>query len=223
MKPTLSIVFFLKVNLVNCQTSNYENKIVKEFTQMSILEAPFMVNEIIEIYKEDTLFVKKAFKHSIFDRTEYTLYCYNVCSAFFHNTLLEKKNDRNKEVIEKIISELDYDKNIIKPQISWARIFETCQSCPFGEYPDEMMFYFKFSILFMGEEEIKSMVQDEDRRQWKYVLEDIKYGDAFTLYKEGNYKQYVIDRRMANYIIDKWKLSEAKEVQKLITVYKSLI
>jgi len=223
MRSTFFILLILTVNISSCQSVNYDKRIVEEVSSISVLEAPFMIDEIIEIYKKDSLIVTKAFNKEIFNRTDYTLYCYNVCAGFFYNELQENSNIENKLIIDKIVEELDYEKDLSNPQINWAKVFETCQSCPFGEYPDEMIFYFKFSLLFMGEEEIIAMTKDEDGKQWKYVLEDIKYGDVFTLNKEENYKQYILDRRMASYIIEKWKDSDIKEIQDLITVYKSVM
>jgi len=223
MKSTLFILLVLIVNLSRCQTADYDKKLVEGVSSVSILEAPFMVNEIIEIYKKDSLIIKRAFNSKMFNRTEYTLYCYNVCADFFYKKLIEAKNSENREIIDRIISELNYNKNYIKPAIDWARVFESCQTCPFAEYPDELIFYFKFSIIFMSEEEIKAMIKDEEGKQWKYVLEDIKYGDAFTLNKEDNYIQYVLDRRIASYIIKKWKDSKIPEVQELIVTYKSVM
>jgi hypothetical protein len=53
------------------------------------------------------------FNKEIFDRTEYTLYCYNVCADFFYDRLMDKRNSKNEEVIDKIISDLNYEKNIL--------------------------------------------------------------------------------------------------------------
>ena len=223
MKPTLSILLVLIVNLASCQTAKYDKVIVEKFTTMSVLDAPFMIDELIEIYKKDTLCIKKAFNSSIFDRTEYTRYCYNVCAEFFSKKLLEKKNSENGEIIDKIISDLDYNKSIIKPQINWETVFKTCQACPFGAYPDERFFYFKFSVMYMGEKEIKQMINYENGQQWKYALMAIKGGDSFTLSMDENYTQYVLDRRIASYIIERWKDSEIPEVQDLISTYKSVI
>jgi len=223
MKPTLSILLVLITSLASCQTVNYDKKIVEKTSAVSILEAPFMVNEIIEIYKKDSLIIKRAFNSEIFDRTEYTLYCYNVCAGFFYKKLIENKNSENREIIDKIISELDYSKNIIKPQINWETVFKTCQTCPFGAYPDERFFYFKFSVMHMGEKEIKQMINYENGQQWRYALMAIKGGDSFTLSKEENYTQYVLDRRIAFYIIERWEDSDIPEVQDMISTYKSVM
>jgi hypothetical protein len=224
MKTKVFILLVFAANFSYCQpVANYDKRIVESVYSISVLESPFMVDEIIEIYKKDSLIVKRAFSSEIFNRTEYTLYCYNVCADFFYNKLLERKNSGNSEIINKIISELDFKKASAKPDIDWAKIFESCQTCPFAEYPDELFFYFKFSIIYMNEKEIKAMIKDEDGDQWKYALMAIRGGDAFTLNKEENYTQYVLDRRMASYIIERWKDSDIKEVQDLIAAYKSVM
>jgi hypothetical protein len=80
---TFFILLISAVNLTYCQTPNYDKRIVEEIASVGVLEAPFMVNELIEIYKKDTLVIKKTFNKEIFERTEYTRYCYDVCSDFF--------------------------------------------------------------------------------------------------------------------------------------------
>ncbi|QKG79903.1 hypothetical protein [Tenuifilum thalassicum] len=224
MKTKLLILFVLAVNFSFCQAvADYDKKIVDNYSrdEVGILEAPFMINELIEIYKKDSLIVKRIFNREVFNRTQYNLYCYNVCADFFYKKLIERRNDKNKKIIDKIISELDYDRNIVKPQIDWSRIWETCLTCPFGEYPDDRFFFFQFSIMFMGELEIKQMASDGE--QWGYMLEDIKYGEFFELNKEKKYLKYVLDRRKAKYIIERWKDCDIKEMQELIAIYKSLM
>lgn len=224
MKTKMFILLVFAANFSYCQpVTKYDKKIVEGVSSISVLEAPFMIDEMVEIYKKDSLIVKRAFNKEVFNRTEYTLYCYNVCADFFYKRLTEKRNNENKVLVDKMISEIDYDKNIVKPQIDWSKVFETCQTCPFAEYPDELVFYFKFSIIYMNEEEIKAMIKDEDGDQWKYALMAIQGGDTFTLNKEENYKQYVLDRRIATYIIEKWKDSEIPEVQEMVAVYKNVI
>lgn len=67
----------------------------------------------------------------------------------------------------------------------------------------------------------KAIVKYDDGKQWDYILEDIKYGDLFTLTKEEDYFHYVLDRRMALYIIKKWNNTKIPEVQEMIATYKS--
>lgn len=211
------------MSLVQCQEIKYDKKIVKDYQSIEILNTPFMINELIEIYKIDSLVIKRVFNKKTFDRTQYTLYCYNVLADFFAKELLVKKNNENSAIIDRILSDIDYQKTINKPQIDWSNVFRTCQTCPFGEYPDERFFYFKFSIMFMSETEIKSMINYKNGEQWKYALEDIKYGDSFTLRKEENYNNYILDRRIANYIIEKWKYCDIPEIHELIATYKSVM
>lgn len=224
MRTKVFILLLLIANLSYCQPlAEYDKRIVENYSAVGVLEAPFLINELIEIYQRDSLIIKRIFNKEIFNRTQYTLYCYNICADFFHNRLIEKRNNENKVIVDKMISEIDYDKNVIKPQIAWSNVFKTCLTCPFGEYPDDRFFYFQFSIMFMEKQEIKEMIEYGNGSQWKYALMAIQGGDAFTLNKEENYKQYVLDRRIANYIIDRWKDSDIKEIQELIAVYKSLL
>jgi len=223
MKTMAFILFLFITQLSYCQSNDeYDEKIVENYSRVGILRAPFMINELIEIYKKDTLIIKKLFHKDAHNRTEYTLYCYNVVADFFYKRLIEHRNDKNKAIIDKMILDLDYDKNIVKPQIDWSNVFKSCFTCPFADYPPGISFYIKFSIMFMGEQEIKEMIRYENGEQWRNMLEDIKYGDLFELDKR-NYVQYVIDRRIARYIIERWKDSKIKEVQDLIAVYKSVM
>ncbi|HOP05297.1 MAG TPA: hypothetical protein PLE67_12545 [Tenuifilaceae bacterium] len=74
-----------------------------------------------------------------------------------------------------------------------------------------------------GEMELNQMAKYSNGEQWEYMLEDIKYGDLFALKEEENYIQYAIDRRIAKYIIEKWKDSHIPEVQDLIAAFKSVM
>ncbi len=224
MKIMVFILFFLFTQLSYCQSNDeYDYKIVENYSDLGVLEAPFMINELIDIYKKDSLIIKRKFNRDAHNRTEYTIYCYNVVADFFYKRLLEYRNSKNKAIIDKMISDLDYDKNIIKPQIDWSNVFRVCLTCPFGEYPSDEYFYIQFSLMFMGEQEIKEMIRYNNGEQWKFTLMAIEGGDLFTLTKEDNYARYVLDRRTAKYIIERWKDSKLKEVQDLIAVYKSVM
>lgn len=224
MRTMTFILILLVTQLLYCQSNEeYDEKIVENYSDLGVLEAPFMINELIEIYKKDSLVIKSIFNRETHNRTEYTLYCYNVVADFFYKRLLANRNSKNKVIIDKILSDLDYDKNIVKPQIDWANVFKCCFTCPFGEYPPDRFFYFQFSIMFMGEQEVKEMIRYKNGEQWRYALMAIKGGDSFTLTKEDNYARYVLDRRTARYIIERWKDSKIKEVQDLIAVYKSVM
>jgi hypothetical protein len=219
-------LLILTVNISSCQnrqTSTYDKRIVEKPSAIGVLGAPFMVDEIIEIYKKDSLVVKRTFNSEAFSRTKYTRYCFDVCVKFFHDKLMEKRSRENSAMIDRIISDLNFAGVPQKPDINWARIFESCLTCPFAEYPDELFFYFKFSLMHMNEKEIIEMIKNEDGEQWKYALMAIKGGDSFTLNKEENYQQFILDRRIANYIIERWKNSNIKEIQELIAVYKSIM
>jgi len=224
MKTKIFILFLFITNIFNCQTIKYyDEKIVENYSSVGIMEAPFMINELIDIYKKDSLIIKKIFNKEVFSRTKYTLYCYNVISDFFHKNLMENIDNENKLIISRMIDELDYDREIVKPKIDWSKVFETCLNCPFGEYPNDRFFYFKFSIIYMGEQEIKEMIKDSNGEQWRYALMAIEGGDSFTLNKDENYTKYVLDRRIANYVIERWKDCKIKEVQELISVLKSVM
>jgi len=224
MKTMAFILFLFIAQFSYCQSNDeYDEKIVENYSRVGILRAPFMVNELIEIYKKDTLIIKKLFHKDAHNRTKYTLYCYNVVADFFYKRLIEHRNDKNKAIIDKMIFDLDYDKNIVKPQIDWSNVFRACSTCPFADYPPGTFFYFQFSIMFMGEQEIKEMIRYKNGEQWRYALMAIEGGDSFTLTKEENYARYVLDRRTARYIIERWKDSKIKEVQDLIAVYKSVM
>lgn len=220
MKIKFFILLILVIKFSYSQNSNLDNILIKNYNTVGILEASFMIKELAEVYKNDLLVIKRIFNRNVYNRTEATIYCYNVCANFFK----DKANELNEmKLASKIVSDLDYDKELKKPEVDWENVYKTCKTCPFGEYPDERFFYFKFSILFMGKEEIKKMIDYNNGQQWKYALLAIKGGDSFALSEDDGYAQYILDRRIATYIIDRWKDSKIPEIQKLIETYKSVM
>ena len=91
MKTKLFILLSISMNLAQCQELKYDKKIVEDYQSIEILNTPFMINELIEIYKADSLVIKRVFNRKAFDRTQYTIYCYNVIADFFAKELLIKK------------------------------------------------------------------------------------------------------------------------------------
>jgi len=223
MKTRLLIILALFANFAYSQQNDFNKRIVDEVNRFGIIEASFSIPEIIEIYKKDTLIIQRTFNEKAFDRTEYTKFCFSVCVENFRKEILKHKNEINKEIIEKILSEISNIKTETKPVINWSEVFKTCQTCPFGAYPDERFFYFRFSIIFMTTTEIKQMIDYENGQQWKYALMAIKGGDSFILSEEDNYIQYILDRRIATFAVEKWKDSEVLEIKNLISTYRSVL
>jgi len=48
-------------------------------------------------------------------------------------------------------------------------------------------------------------------------------GDSFTLKKQSIYGDDVLHRRIASYIIERWKDSKINGIQELLTLYKSIL
>ncbi len=64
MKSRFLILLVTWVSFSYCQTPIVDKNIIENYTSVSILDAPFLIDEIVEIYKKDTLCIKKAFDRS---------------------------------------------------------------------------------------------------------------------------------------------------------------
>ena len=67
-------------------------------------------------------------------------YMYNMLADSLSRKLLRIKNEQNQFVIDRIIKELDYDKNYTKPKVDWGRVHSVCETCPFGDSPPDLLF-----------------------------------------------------------------------------------
>lgn len=172
--------------------------------------AIFATGEIIQIYKKDTTFISKLFNYSVYKNKEGKRYIYNLIVDLFYKKLLDIKNETNEKIVDEIIKKLKYDKNYTKPDVDWGRVHSNCAKCPFGDSPPDYFFYQGFTVIHMGIEELQPMIDYENKQQWKYFLDDLQYGDVFSLTNPLN-------RRVFNHIIAKWKHSKNKDIQELVT------
>ena len=83
-------------------------------------ESVFAVKEIVEICKYDTTFISKLFNKNAFNKKIADKYIYNMLADSLSRKLLRIKNEQNQFVIDRIIKELDYDKNYTKPKVDWG-------------------------------------------------------------------------------------------------------
>lgn len=224
------VLFILLVIVLVISSSQrvekYSKSIVEDFLNdklwVSLVEIPFMVDELVEIYRKDSLVIRKYFQKDVYSRTVYTRYCYNVVSDTLVNRLRKRMKGSDSLMIVKMIKDIDYDKNYVKPKIDWSNVYKTCFTCPFGEYPPDRFFYIKFSLIYMGEQEIKEMIRYKNGEQWGYVIEAIEGGDLFWLDKNNKLKS-IVDNRVVKYIIEKWSNSNIEEVKEMIRSLEEIL
>ncbi len=228
------IRLFAVITLIFCNSAilksqdkyfiNYSETLATTQELKEIYKYAFMANEFISLIRIDSNLIKNyVFNRENYMRTKGEEYYYDMSINLLKNKLLGAENDTNKNVVETIISYLPTNAHPEKPNVGWEKVFNTCQTCFFGTYPADRFTYFNFSLIFMGETEIKEMINYENGQQWKYALMAIKGGDSFNLEKGSKYGDDILDRRIAAYIIEKWKNCEIPEVQELIKTYKSVM
>lgn len=218
----LSIVVMLIFSITNLNSQvnreclNFCNALAKSNELKEIYKYCFMTEEFVYLCKTDTSIINHSiFKRENYVRTQGEEYYYDMSINMLKKKLEKLSNIENQKVIEKIFATMTTQEMPSKPNINWGKVFETCQNCYFGTYPADRFTYFNFSLIFMTEEEINEMINYEEGVQWKYALMAIKGGDSFALNKSQNGNN-VLDKRIAIYIIDRWKGCNLPEVQELI-------
>lgn len=203
---------------------NYSETLSKTKDLKDIYKYAFMPIEFIEQIKNDSSLIENnIFKRENYKRTKGEEYYYDVSINFLKYNLLRVMNESNQNYIKWIFSHFKTEENPKKPNVDWGIIFETCQTCYFGSYPADRFAYFNFSLVFMGENEIKKMISYDKGEQWKYAIMAIKGGDSFTIKKNSKYGDDILDRRVANYIVERWENSKIPEIQELVTTYKNVM
>jgi len=180
-----------------------------------------MPEEFIVLTRKDSNLIKNSiFKRENYTRTTGEEYYFDMSINLLKKNLQKNVNHENQIYIESLLSQLKTNESPLKPNVDWGSVFEVCQTCFFGTYPADRFTYFNFSLIFMSEEEIREMINYENGEQWKYALMAIKAGDSFTLEKNSEYGDDVIDRRIASFIIKKWEDCKIPEIKKLIETFK---
>jgi len=230
MKNNLAILSLLIINIyfLNGQDQNnfYEYNVILSANKdlKPLYKYAFMPEEFVNILKKDSNFINHyIFNRENYKRTKGEEFYYDTSIKFIKKKLTEILNDSNKNQILRIVAKLETIEDIYKPKVDWGKIFETCESCFFGTYPEDVNTFFTFSLIFMAEKEILEMINYDNGEQWNYALMAIQGGDSFTVQKNSKYGNDILDRRIASYIIDRWKDSNIPEVQKLIEVYRSVM
>ena len=204
----------------SCNTQQYNKDIVanyKHYYDLSRKEFPFIARELVEIYKSDTTIITNYFVRNRECRSSVDLYINDMCANALGDSLLKIRDDKNCAIIDKMLSEI----NIVRPQkpnLDWGNVYLCGDNCPFGDYPPDVYWNVEFSLVYMTEFEIKQMIAFEKGEQWGYVLQDVLCGDCFEGFLSTDSGKREIDRRIKQYLINKWSPCQIPEVQELVKV-----
>lgn len=190
---------------------------------VSYIELPFIVDEVLAIYEADTTIISEHYidiPAKVRDKHLGYLYLHDMGVNAMVDSLNKRRNVYTSLKIDKIISELHYIPPVV-PNVDWRNLFSVCESCPFGEYPPDAYEVFKAALVFVGEKEIRQAIQAENGEQWKYALEDIANGSIYFEGKSNANRE--IDRRIIQFLIDKWSPCQIPEVQQLVSVLKEVL
>ncbi|MCQ2226987.1 MAG: hypothetical protein MJZ01_03630 [Bacteroidales bacterium] len=201
------------------------NSDILEASRLSVsyIELPFMVDEVLAIYEIDTTIISKHYVNlSDKDRQSHLgyRYLYDMGVNAMVDSLNKRRNVYNASKIDKIISEL-HSRKAIAPNVDWIELFSVCDVCPFGEYPPDSYSMFKAALVFASETEIRQTILSENGKQWEYALEDIAEGSIYFVGKDDANRE--IDRRIIQFLIDKWSPCQIPEVQQLVSVLKEVL
>jgi hypothetical protein len=228
LKITIITSILVNALILNAQNHEYYKKYSETLSTTKqlkeIYKYAFMAEEFVTLCMKDTSLIEHyIFKRENYSRTKGEEYYYDMSMNMLKSNLMKLVDKNNQDVINLIISKLHTIVEPKKPDVNWGKIFEVCETCYFGTYPADIYTYFNFSLIFMSENEIIQMIKYSNGEQWKYALMAIKGEDSFTIKMNSKYGEDILDRRIATYIIERWKDSKIKEVQELIKVYRSVM
>lgn len=218
-----SILLF--IGIISCIFSNAQNLSIvagyKHYYDLTQIEFPFIYKELFNIYKFDSAFVYGHFikNRQSKDLNDVDLYMNDMCAKALKDSLLKLSNDVESKEFDRIMTFLG---NIEprNPNVNWNGVFQICDECPFGDMPTDVIWNVKFSLIYMSEAEINQMINYKNGEQWNFVLLGIKNGDYFTGLNSIDKGLIEIDRRVMQFLIDKWSPCQIPEVQELVKVLK---
>lgn len=219
MKRIFLLIIGLSVSCF-CNAQQYNKDIVanyKQYYNLSQKEFPFIARELVEIYKSDTTIITNHFVRNRESCSSVDLYINDMCANALGDSLLKIRDDKNCAIIDKMLSKI----NIVrpkKPDLDWGDVYLCCDECPFADYPPEVYWNQEFSLIYMTEYEIRQMIAFEKGEQWGYLLKDVQFGDCFSGFRSTDSGEREIDRRIKQYLINKWSLCQIPEVQELVKV-----
>lgn len=216
---------YITITIVNGQNHFIKNSNVRDYDWCRYVEMPFMVDELIDVYIKDTTIVSKHFPSQEKRIGQQDCYVghwclYDTGAKILKDSLLNRRNSSNEHIIEKILSEIGCLPPQ-KPDVDWGLVFtgcEDCEKCPFSDYAPGARLYEKASLIYMSEPEIEQMIAYKDGEQWGYMLDGIRLGDVFEGVTSTNPIRREIDRRVMQFLIDKWSPCQIPEVQELVKV-----
>ena len=217
MKKMMLCILVYGFSTVYCQ--NNIGKSIVENNELIPQNGSFLfVHEVAEVFMSDTLIAQRIFSNRVNDKPSIMDdYVVATRKKAFYSQLKVDTNYYSK----KMFGNTNMDNLSVKmPSVDWGRVYEGCKTCPFADFSPNSRIYVEFALIYMGEDEIKQMIAYESGEQWKYMLEDIKYGDYFLGITSTNPVCREIDRRIMQFLIDKWSPCQIPEVQELVKVLK---
>lgn len=217
MKRIIIVVLAFAANTLFAQ--DIDKEIVNDYKHLPQVGGHLFVKEIIEIYKTDTTIIDKIYNREVDDRSQGGAYTDTICSNTFYNSLFKFKNDSNSEIVESMISKLKrINLKIPYYNVNWGDVYVCGTKAPFGHDPTETWYYMRFALIYMGVNEIKQMIAFDNGEQWEYMLQDIRNGVLFDGIESTKLADRVIDRRIMQFLIDKWSLYQIPAIQELVKV-----
>lgn len=217
MKRIIIVVLTFIANALFAQ--DFGEKIVNNYKHLTQIGGQLFTKEIIEIYKTDTTIINNKYNRKVDDKSKGGTYVDTICTNAFYKSLLETKTDSNSIIIDSIISKLKrINLNVPYYNVDWGQVYSVCEQCPFGMWACDQWYYERFALIYMTEKEIKQMISFENGEQWAYMLEDIQNGTLFDGVISTNIADRAIDRRIMQFLINKWSPCQIPEVQKLVKV-----
>jgi hypothetical protein len=221
----------LSVNACNAQKS-YNEKFVEAVIEGEIYPAYydyiFMHEELIEIYKRDTN--KLNMDISVFSRLEYGKQCDNYYFNQIKTSLKRKLLDYEKDctqrdkvlILEKVIKSINTSTTPINLDSfsDWSEFY----NCFFEDPGDEKNFSI-FTLLFMGEQQLKSFLNnDENLEYWNSsVITDLSVGGGDFMENRVENGTNLLFERQANYILKRWENSENPTIQKTMQAFRTAL
>lgn len=228
------LVFLLLIfnaNACNAQKS-YNEEFVKSVIEGEIYPAYydyiFMPEELIEIYKRDT--IKLNIDICIFSRIEYGKPCDNYYFNQIKTSLKSKLEDYKKDctqgdkvlILEKVIKSINTTTSPINLDSfsDWSEFY----NCFFEDPGDEKNFSV-FTLLFMGEQQLKSFLNNDDNLEYwnTSVITDLEVGGGDFMENRVENGTNLLFERQANYILNRWKNSKNPTIQKTMQAFRTAL
>ena len=216
-KITLCILLLLYVFVVKSQ--NIIDNIEENYKFIPQNGSFLFANEFIELQKQDSNVLKRFFNNRVNDKPSLMDdFIESIREQYFFYCL--KNNNEFQSVDKNMLHLKKLHINITSPNVDWGQVYIGCETCPFADFGPNYRIYVEFALIYMSENEIRQMIAFENGEQWGYMLDDIRFGDYFEGVSSTDPIRREIDRRIMQFLIDKWSPCQIPEVQELVKVLK---